>query len=69
MPDIRRQLAAHGGLYTASELAAHWGITPQGVRWLMSQEGAPAPVLTSGGRALFLADEADSFRNRDGDRS
>lgn len=64
MTDIRSQIAAHGGLYSISDLAARWGVSRQRVRVIAQHESFPAPVLTNGGQALYLADEADAFRNR-----
>jgi hypothetical protein len=64
MPDIRRQLAAHGGLHSIADLARRWGVSKQRARELTMHPDFPKPILTAGGDRLWLASEADQFRNR-----
>jgi hypothetical protein len=55
----RDAIAQAGGLHSIADLADRWGMTPQWVRQLVRRDGFPAPVLTAGGRELWLGDEAD----------
>jgi len=48
-----------GGLHTIADLADRWGISTVWARQLVRRDGFPAPVLTAGGRELWLGDEAD----------
>jgi len=56
----RDAIDAAGGLHSIGDLAERWGITKQWARMLARRDGFPAPVLTSGGRELWLGDEADA---------
>jgi len=55
----RDAIVQAGGLHSIADLADRWGITPQWARQLVRRDGFPAPVLTAGGRELWLGDEAD----------
>jgi len=52
----RDAIAQAGGLHSIADLADRWGMTPQWVRQLVRRDGFPAPVLTAGGRELWLGD-------------
>lgn len=56
----RDAIADAGGLHNIADLADRWGITPQWVRQLVRRDWFPPPVMTAGGRELWLGDEADA---------
>lgn len=61
---VREDLRKLGGLASYSELADRWGVTHQRARQLCHEQQFPAPVLTLGGKKLWIVAEADAFRNR-----
>lgn len=65
MTDVRAELAALGGLATQAELAAHWNVSDERVRQIVREKNAPQPLLTIGGRRLWVVKEVDAYRYRD----
>ena len=60
----RRAIADAGGLVTAKEIAAAWGLTPQAIADRIARGTFPDPVKDAGrGVRLYLRAEVEPFRD------
>lgn len=60
----RKAIADAGGLVTAKELAAEWGLTPQALADRIARGTFTAePVKTVGRVRLYLRDEVEPYRD------
>jgi predicted DNA-binding transcriptional regulator AlpA len=62
MSDLRRSIAAAGGLYTRTGLAERWGVTRQAVSKMVLKPDFPKPILVDGKHEAWPANEADAWR-------
>ncbi len=59
---VRTMIGTCGGLVSAADLARRWGLSRQRVGVLVRQTGFPAPATTVNGHPVWLADEANIWR-------
>lgn len=63
--DLKHAIQEAGETATMAELARRWGVSRQAVKKMVDRPGFPDPlVVTPGGTAIWLVDEADAYRNR-----
>jgi predicted DNA-binding transcriptional regulator AlpA len=62
--NARTIIERSGGLVSASDLARVWGVSKTRLTVLTHRESFPEPVATVGGRPVWLASEAQQWRDK-----
>lgn len=62
--ELRRAIAAGGGLVNGAELARRWNVSRVRAHELVTQDDFPEPVAHVAGRPVWLFNEVDEWREK-----